>query len=150
MSLGTGVASTATEYRGKSRLPDRAFTFRRAFLLWAATLSAPACLLGIAALFLFANPADPANVIAFYALCAFGSFLGTWACGYWARLKIATDGEHPDDSWHCTRQALLVSLAVMTSLVLLRFGWFGVPAVIVIAVVMVGAESCSTWIGLRK
>ncbi len=142
--------STATEYRGKSRRPHVAFVFRRAVLLWSATIAAPACLLGIAALLLFANPADPANVLAFYVLCSFGSFLGAWAGGYWIRLKFATDREHPEDSWHCTRQAVLASLAVMISLLLWRLGWFGVPAVLVMATVVVGAEFFFTWIGMRE
>lgn len=150
MSLGSGAASTATEYRGKSRRPDGTFTLRRAVLLWAATIAAPACVVGILALLLFTNPADPANMLAFYALCLFGSFLGTWAGGYWIRLKIATDREHPEDSWHCTRQAILTSLAVMSSLGLLRIGWFGVPAILLVAAVVMGAEFFFTWMGMRE
>lgn len=150
MSLGTGVASTATEYRGKSRHPGGFFAVRRAVLLWAATIAGPACLAGIAALFLFANPADPANVLAFYALCGFGSFLGSWAAGYWIRLNVAADHEHPDDSWHCTRQALLISMGVMASLLLLRIGWLGVPAILLMAASVVGAEFFFTWMGMRN
>lgn len=150
MSFDSGVASTATEYRGKSRHPGGFFAVRRAVLLWAATIAGPACLAGIAALFLFANPADPANVFAFYALCAFGSFLGSWAAGYWIRLNVAADREHPDDSWHCTRQALMVSLAVMASVLLLRIGWLGVPAILLMAASVVGAEFFFTWMGMRK
>ncbi len=123
---------------------------RRAVLLWAATIASPACAAGIAALFLFANPTDPANVLAFYALCAFGSFLGIWAGGYWTRLKFAADREHPDDSWHCTRQAILTSLAIMASLLLLRLGWLGVPAILLLAAVVVGAEFAYTWMGMRE
>ena len=150
MSVGTGVASPSTEYRRKSRHPGGFFAVRRAVLLWAATIAGPACLAGIAALFLFANPADPANVFAFYALCGFGSFLGSWAAGYWIRLKVAADNEHPDDSWHCARQALMVHLAVMAWLLLLRIGLLGVPAVLLMAAAVVGAEFFFTWMGMRK
>ena len=113
MSVTPAPASTATEYRGKSRRPDGRFGYRRMALLWAATAAAPGCLLGIGGLLLFANPADVTNVIAFYGLCGFAAFFGIWAAGYWVRMLAAPDSEHPEDPWHCTRQALLGTGMVM-------------------------------------
>lgn len=150
MRVGVSPAPTVTEYRGKSRRPGGFFAYRRTMLLWAATVVSPACLLGIAGLMLFTNPADVTNVIAFYALSAASAFFGVWAAGYWIRLLTAPDREHPADSWHCTRQALLATAMVMMSFLLLRSGLFGVPTIILVAGVVVAVELLFTWLGMRE
>ena len=62
---------------------------------------------------------------------------------------LQPDGEHPADSWPCTRQALLGASAVMISLFLLRAGWFGIPAVLSIALAVIAAEAAFAWRALR-
>ncbi|HJN39421.1 MAG TPA: hypothetical protein QGH28_04495 [Chloroflexota bacterium] len=150
MSVTAAPASTTKEYRGKSRRPGAQFDYRRTALLWAATAAAPGCLLGIAGLLLFANPADVTNVIAFYGLCAFAAFFGIWAAGYWLRMLSAPDREHPEDPWHCTRQALLGTGMVMAAFFLLRTGLFGIPAILVVAATVVGLEFLFTWLGMKE
>jgi hypothetical protein len=150
MSVTAAPASTTKEYRGKSRRPGGRFGYRRTALLWAATAAAQGCLIGIIGLLLFANPADVSNVVAFYGLCAFAAFFTIWATGYWIRMLLAPDREHPEDPWHCTRQALLGTGMVMAGFFLLRTGLFGIPTILLVAATVVGLEFLFTWLGMKE
>ena len=147
-STSTSTAK-ATEYRGKSRRAPGAFKLWRGGLFAAVTAAFMACAAGLAYLLLLTDPAAGVNLAVFYALIGFGAFFGIWAAGYAVRRMLQPDGEHPADSWPCTRQALLGASAIMISLFLLREGWFGIPAVVSTAVGVIAAEATFTWLALR-
>ena len=108
------------------------------------------CLAGIAYLLLFTHPHSDGNLPAFYALTGFGSFFGLWSGGYVLRRLAEPYRAHPADCWPCTRQALLGSIGIMISLFLVPTGRLGVPAVLLIAVGIVGAEAALTWRAMRR
>lgn len=148
MGNRTGAGSKFTEDRGRLQYSNVALSKYQLGLLWAATVSAVTCLFGLGALVLFTNPADNANLAALYVFCLCGSFLGSWAAGYWLRIWVGHRSF--SKSWRCTRQASLISLGVIGSLLLLQVGWFGIPAIISMAVALVGLELFFTWMEMNR
>ena len=108
------------------------------------------CVVGMAYLLLFTHPYSGGNLQAFYALAGFGSFFGLWLGGYMLRKLAEPYRVHPADCWPCTRQALLGAVGIMISLFLAPTGKLGVPAVLLIAIGIVGAEGVLTWHAMRK
>ena len=143
-------SSRATEYRGKTRGVHRPFYVWRQSLVLAVVAALLSCLAGIAYLLLFTHPHSDGNLPAFYALTGFGSFFGLWSGGYVLRRLAEPYRAHPADCWPCTRQALLGSIGIMISLFLVPTGRLGVPAVLLIAVGIVGAEAALTWRAMRR
>ena len=142
--------SRATEYRGKTRGVHKAFYVWRQSLVLAVLAALVLCLAGIIYLLLFTHPYSGGNLPAFYALTGFGSFFGLWSGGYLLRRLAEPYRAHPADCWPCTRQALLGSIGIMISLFLAPTGRLGVPAVLLIAVGVVGAEAALTWRAMRR
>ena len=149
MATTSTSTAKATEYGGKSRRARGAFILWRGGLFAAVTTAFIACAAGLVYLLLLTDPSAGVNLAVFYALIGFGAFFGIWAGGYSVRRTLQPDGEHPADSWPCTRQALLGASAVMISLFLLRAGWFGIPAVLSIALAVIAAEAAFAWRALR-
>ena len=129
--------------RGRPQRSNAAFSKYHFVLLWAATVSAITCLFGLGGVVLFANPAENANVVAFYVFCLSGSFLGWWAAGCWVRRWVG----HGllKSSRHATRQASLISLGVIGALLLIQIGWFGIPAIISLGIALAGLELLFSW-----
>ena len=142
-------ATTTTEYRGRSRRAGRLFVAWRRGLFLAVSLGFLACTGGIVYLLLFTDPRVSINQLAFYLLAGFGGLFGFWSGGYWVRLKLSPEGEHPRDSWPCTRQALLGASGVMTAFLAMRSGSLGIPAVVLTAAAMVALEAFFTWLGAK-
>ena len=149
MASSTTSNSRTTEYRGKTRGARRAFYVWRRGLLLAVISAFLLCVAGITYLLLFTHPSSGANLPAFYALAGFGSFFGIWSGGYLLRRLAEPDREHPADSWPCTRQALVGAIGIMIGLLLARAGWLGVPAILLLAVCVLGAEAALTWLSIR-
>ena len=142
-------ARTPTEYRGRSKRPGRWFLRRRALLHGGVTAAFLGCGAGIVRLLLFADPALEENVRTLYILAGFGGLFGFWSVGYWIRLRLSPEGEHPHDSWPCTRQALLGASGMMAVLLTLRTGHLGIPAMLLIAGAALGAEVALTRLAPR-
>lgn len=148
MGKRIAAGSKLVEDHGRPQRSNGALNKYQFGLLWAATVSAVTCLFGLGALVLFTNPAENANVVALYVLCLSGSFLGSWAVGCWLRIWVGHDLLR--SSCHPTRQASLISLGVMGTLLLLQVGWFGIPAIISVAVALVGLELFFTWMEMSR
>ena len=140
----------ATEYRGKTRGVHRAFYVWRRSLVQAVLVALLLCFVGIIYLLLFTHPYSGGNLRAFYALTGFGSFFGLWLGGYLLRRLAEPYRAHPADCGPCTRQALLGATGIMIGLLLAPTGRLGIPAVLLIAVGIVGAEAALTWRAMRR
>ncbi len=150
MASSTIPNSRTTEYRGKTRGVNKSFYVWRRSLVFAVGVALGLCVLGTLYLLLFTHPSIGGNLAAFYALAGFGSFFGLWLGGYMLRRLAEPYRAHPADCWPCTRQALLGSVGIMISLFLAPTGKLGVPAVLLIAVGIVGAEAALTWRAMRR
>ncbi len=150
MATSTPSSSRATQYRGKTRGEGKAYYVWRRSLLLAVLAALGLCFAGVIYLLLFTHPHSDGNLPAFYALIGFGSFFGLWSGGYLLRRLAEPYRAHPADCWPCTRQALLGAIGIMISLLLAPTGRLGVPAVLLIAVGLVGAEAALTWRAMRS